>query len=78
VRRKCGVGRDSATEWKGTSSEQFEEMILFRLGEKEMHVSCDVVEKDGYKKVTIACNSSHFESSTVVTSGVVNAEHIEG
>jgi hypothetical protein len=53
-------------------------MILFRLGEKEMHVSCDVVEKDGYKKVTIACNYSHFESSTVVTSRVVNAKHIEG
>jgi len=53
-------------------------MILFRLGEKEMHVSCDVVEKDGYKKVPIACNSSHFESSTVITLGVVNAEHIEG
>ena len=58
-------------------SEQFEETILFRLGEKEMH-GCDVVEKDGYEKVTIASNSSHFESSIVVTSGVVNVKHIEG
>jgi hypothetical protein len=52
-----GVDTESETEWKVISNEQFEEMIMCRMDEKVMHISCDVVQKD-VSPVHLAYNPS--------------------
>jgi len=41
-----GLDKESGTEWKVTTDEQFREMIEARWDEKEMDVSCEVLDKD--------------------------------
>ena len=41
-----GVDKDSGTEWKVTTDEQFMEMIEARWDEKEMDVNCEMLDRD--------------------------------
>jgi hypothetical protein len=41
-----GLDKESGTEWKVTTDEQFREMIEARWDEKELDVSCEVLDKD--------------------------------
>ena len=43
------VDSGSGSEWKLTSNEQFKQMIESRWDEKVMHISVEVVAKDGYE-----------------------------
>lgn len=53
-------------------------MIQCILNDRVMHVVYDVVENEGYKGLKGSCNSGPNVSSIHGTSGVTNAEQIEG
>lgn len=52
-------------------------MTQSRWDEKLTYVSCEVVEKDGYKGLKGVCNSRHNESSADGTSRITNAEQVK-
>lgn len=71
-----GVDEDSRSEWKVNTNAQFVSMIEARCGSKLLHLSCEVINKDGNNKFGFAGDEPNA-SSTHATSAVTLDHHSE-
>jgi hypothetical protein len=68
------LDKESGTEWKVTTDEQFREMIEARWDDKELDVSCEVLDKDkvsSRQHRDVAAAKQANEHSVHATSGVI-------